>query len=161
MTPARRPALLDPESTAGPAFRQAGGPHEDERPIVAAVEPRTAHVAADTAARLARALRVPLVFVYVRERPRAILGTPRYQRQLTEGLVRGRKTLDTALAAANRHGVMSYGEILEGNAARRTVEFARAREAQLLVVGRRRRRNAVPRVSSQGPVEAVRLRPVE
>jgi nucleotide-binding universal stress UspA family protein len=35
---------------------------------------------------------------------------------------------------------MPYGEILEGDAATRIVEFAQARNARLLVVGQRRRR---------------------
>ena len=160
-TPARRPAVFDPEFAVGLDLHETGGPYEAERPIVAAVEPRTACIAADTAARLARELGAPLVFVYVRERPPAILGSPQYQRRLTEDLVRGRKTLDSALAAASRHGVTSYGEILEGNAARRVVELARARKAQLLVVGRRRRRfrpSVVRRMirSSEQPVLVAR-----
>jgi nucleotide-binding universal stress UspA family protein len=106
---------------------------------VAAVEPRTARVVGETAARLARELGVPLIFVTVRARPPAILGDRYYQRRLTRDLFRSRKTLDTALAAASRHGVMSSGEILEGDAATRIVEFARARQIQLLVVGQRRR----------------------
>jgi nucleotide-binding universal stress UspA family protein len=160
--PARQPALFNPESTVWLALHDTGGPYEGERPIVAAVEPRTAHAAADTAARLARELHAPLVFIYVRERPPAILGTPQYQRRLTEDMVRGRKTLDTALAAASRHGVMSYGEILEGNAATRIVEFARTRQAQLLIVGQRRRRfrpsivRRVIRSSAQPVVVAVK-----
>jgi nucleotide-binding universal stress UspA family protein len=160
--PARQTALFDPESTVGLALHETGGPYEGERPIVAAVEPRTAHLAADTAACLARELDAPLVFIYVRERPPAILGTPQYQRRLTEDMVRGRKTLDTALAAASRHGVMSYGEILEGNAATRIVEFARTRQAQLLIVGQRRRRfrpsivRRVIRSSAQPVVVAVK-----
>jgi nucleotide-binding universal stress UspA family protein len=109
-------------------------------PIVAAVEPGTAHATAATAGRLARELGAPLVFIFVRPHPQAILGAPYYQRQLTRDLLRGRQTLDTALAAARRHGVMPYGEILEGDTATEVVEFARARNARLLVVGQRRRR---------------------
>jgi nucleotide-binding universal stress UspA family protein len=108
-------------------------------PIVAAVEPQTANVTADTAARLARELDAPLVFVTVRPSPPAVLGSPYYQRRLTRELFRSRKALDAALAAASRHGVMSYGEIVEGDAATGIVEFARARGARLLVVGARRR----------------------
>jgi nucleotide-binding universal stress UspA family protein len=140
--PARRQRPFNPERTAHPRLRlrHARDLYASEDPIVAAVEPRTAHVTADTAARLARELGVPLVFVSVRPRPPAILGDPFYQRRLTRGLFRGRQALDAALAAASRHGVMSYGEILEGDAATRIVEFATARHARLLVVGRRRRR---------------------
>jgi nucleotide-binding universal stress UspA family protein len=153
----------DRESAFGLEQHDAHGLHESEGSIVAAVEPRMAHVTADTAARLARELGAPLVFIYVRERPPAILGSPNYQRRLTEDLVRGRRTLDTALAAARRHGVMSYGEIVEGDPATRIVEFANARKAQLLVVGPRRRRfwpsvlRRVIRSSEQPVVVAVRL----
>lgn len=115
-------------------------------PIVAAIEPQTAHVTADTAARLARELGAPLVFVTVRPRLPAVLGSPYYERRLTRDLFRSRKALDAALAAASRHGVLSYGEIVEGDAAKEIVAFATARNAQLLVVGRRRRR-LVPSVS--------------
>jgi len=108
--------------------------------IVAAVEPRTARAVGETAAQLARELGAQLVFVTVRPRQPAILGHPYYQRLLTRGLFRGRKALDTAIAAASRHGVMSSGEILEGASASRIVEFARARRASLIVIGQRRRR---------------------
>jgi nucleotide-binding universal stress UspA family protein len=124
----------------------ARGVDTDAAPIVAAVEPQTAIATADTAARLARELGAPVVFVTVRPPLPAVLGEPYYQRRLTRDLFRSRKTLDAALAAANRHGVMSNGEIVEGHAATEIVDFARARNAQLLVVGRRRRR-LVPSVS--------------
>ena len=115
-------------------------------PIVAAVEPQTADVTADTAARLARKLDAPLVFVTVRPSPRGLLGSPYYERRLTRDLFHSRKALDAALVAASRHGVMSYGEIVEGDVATEIVEFARTRGAQLLVVGARRRR-LMPSVS--------------
>jgi nucleotide-binding universal stress UspA family protein len=117
-------------------------------PIVAAVEPQTARVTADTAASLARELGAPLVFVTVRPRPPAALGNPFYQRRLNRDFVRSRKALDAALAAASRHGVMAHGEIVEGDAATEIVRFARARDAQLLVVGTRRRR-LLPSVSQR------------
>lgn len=116
------------------------------QPIVAAVEPQTARATADAAAKLARELGAPLIFVTVRPRLPAALGNPYYERRLTRDLFRGRKALDAALAAARSRGVMSYGEILEGDAATEIVELAKARNAQLLVVGGRRRR-LVPSVS--------------
>lgn len=50
-------------------------------------------------------------------------------------MLRSRKSLDAALAAASRHGVMSHGEILEGGGATEIAELARARNARVLVVG--------------------------
>jgi nucleotide-binding universal stress UspA family protein len=133
----RQQRLFEPVVRLGP--QDATDPYASP-PIVAAVEPSTAHGTADTAGRLARELGAPLVFAFVRPRPWAILGAPYYQRQLTRDLLRGRQTLDTALAAAKRHGVMPYGEILEGDTATGVVGFAKARNARLLVVGQRRRR---------------------
>lgn len=134
--PTRQRRLSEPT----PHFDVALQGSESKRPIVAAIEPRTVGVTAHTAVSLARELGAPLVFIYVRARPPAILGAPFYQRRLTKDLVRGRKTLDAALAAASRQSVSAYGEILEGNAATRIFEFARARNARVLVVGKRRRR---------------------
>lgn len=142
--PNRQP--VEPASAPIARRRSARDLDTSAAPIVAAVEPQTAHVTADTAARLARALGVPLVFVTVRPPLPAVLGEPYYQRRLTRDLFRCRKALDAAIAAASRHGVMSYGEIVEGDAATEIVEFAKARNAQLLVVGARRRR-LVPSVS--------------
>jgi hypothetical protein len=108
-------------------------------PVVAVVEPRTARSAAAAAVPLARDADAAVVFVAVRPRPRAILGTPYYERRLTRALNRARTAIDTALAEAHRHGVTAYGEILEGDVAKRSAEFATARGARLLVVDRAHR----------------------
>jgi nucleotide-binding universal stress UspA family protein len=129
-----------PKLAIKPELRHAPDLYSRKAPIVAAVEPQTARTTAEVAARLAHNLGAPLVFVTVRPRPSAMRGDPYYQRRLTRDLFRGRKTLDTALAAASGYGVMPYGEILEGDAATRIVDFARAQDARLVVVGRRRRR---------------------
>ncbi len=132
-----------PPATAGTGSdgaRATWGRNTDAAPIVAAVELETADATADAAAKLAGEFGAPLIFVTVRPRPPAVLGNPYYQRRLTRDLFRSRKALDAALAAATRHGVMSYGEILEGRAASEILEFAAARKARLLVVGARRRR---------------------
>lgn len=105
-------------------------------PVVAAVEPHAASATADVAARLARELGTTLAFVSVRPRLPADPGGAYGERQLTRDLVRSRKVLDTAIAAAHRQGVMSYGEIVEGDPATKIVEFAAARNAPVLVVGR-------------------------
>jgi nucleotide-binding universal stress UspA family protein len=145
---ARRRQPLEAVSARTARRRSAGYLNTGAAPIVAAVEPQTAHVTADTAARLARELGAPLVFVTVRPPLPAVLGEPYYQRRLTRDLFRSRKALDTALAAASRHGVMSYGDIVEGDPATEIVAFASARNAQLLVVGTRHRRLA-PSVSQR------------
>ncbi|MGH3113954.1 MAG: universal stress protein [Gaiellaceae bacterium] len=110
-------------------------------PVVAAVDGSGASTAAlDTAVRLAAEMNAPLVFVYVRRGPAGFLGTPVYQRRLTAAMARARHVLGRALRAAARAGVAAEGEILEGVPRRRILEFARARGARLVVIGRRRRK---------------------
>lgn len=107
-------------------------------PVVAAVEAPTAPATADRAAQLARELGAPLAFVSVRPGP-AVSESGRERHRTTEELVLRRKALDTAIAAASSHGVMSSGEIVEGDPATQIVEFAATRNAHALVVGPRRR----------------------
>jgi nucleotide-binding universal stress UspA family protein len=109
-------------------------------PIVAAVDDTPAATAvAEVAVGLARDLRSPVVFVYVRRGPSAALGEPYHQRRLDAEMRVGRMALDKALAIAKRANVRATGEELAGRAARRVVEFAQMREARLVVLGMRRR----------------------
>jgi nucleotide-binding universal stress UspA family protein len=113
----------------------------DAAPILVAVDnTRAAVAAAEAAVRLARDLAAPLVFVYVRRGPSSALGKPYYQRRLDREMRAGRHALDGALAIAERAGVPSTGEEIDGNPARRVVELARLRGARLVVLGSRRRR---------------------
>ena len=113
----------------------------DAAPIVVAVDnSRAAAAAVRAAARLARELTAPLVFVYVRRGPSSALGEPYYQRRLDAEMRAGGRALDDALAVAQRAGVPATGEQLAGNPARRVVEFARLRGARLVVLGSRRSR---------------------
>ena len=126
-------------------------------PVVAAVEPDTAPETADAAARLARELGAPLAFVSVRP---SLPSPPRSacdERRATRDLFRSRKALDSAIAAAARHGVMSYGEIVEGDPSTQIVEFAASRNTPVLVVGKRAH-PPEPSVSRQ--VIALSARPV-
>ncbi len=110
-------------------------------PIVAAVDGSAASKAAvETAVRLGAEMKAPVVFVYVRRSPAGFLGKPVYQRRLTAAMARARRVLDRAVQAATRAGVAAEGEILEGAPHSRILEFARARGARLVVVGRRRRK---------------------
>jgi nucleotide-binding universal stress UspA family protein len=122
-------------------------------PIVVAVEASPAsHAAAEEAAILAFDLEAPLVFIYARRGPPGFLGTPFYQRRLTRDLERARRVLDQALRVAQLAGVEAEAEILEGSPRRRILDFARARDAQLVVVGSRRRRlgRSVSRAVARG-----------
>jgi nucleotide-binding universal stress UspA family protein len=119
----------------------SASPSVAKAPIIAAVDGSSASRAAvDTAVRLARELVAPIVFVYVRRGPRAVWGSPVYQRRLTAEMTRARRVLTTALTAAGRAGVDAEGEILEGKPRQRILELADDRAAQLVVVGTRGRR---------------------
>ena len=133
--PAARGAPTARRDTHHPFERSSG------QPIVAAVDGSAAATGAvKTAARMARELAAPLVLVYVRRGPSWALGTPYYQQRLDDEMGSARWALGAAKAAARRAGVEAEGEILEGDPARRVVEFARDRAARLLVLGSPRRR---------------------
>ena len=117
-------------------------------PIVVAVDQSPASRAAIAeAVSLGRELDAPLVFAYVRRGPAAFFGEPVYQERLTRAMARARKVLDRAVDVAARAGVHAEGTILEGPPRKRISEFARERNARLVVVGSRKRRLG-PSVSS-------------
>lgn len=127
--------------------------HTSVAPIVAAVDGSPAStVAVETAVSLAGELDAPIVFVYVRRGPVGFLGAPVYQRRLTAEMARGRRVLDEALETAAAAGVDAEGEIIEGAPRRRISEFARDRNARLVVVGSRPRK--VGRSVSRGVAHA-------
>jgi nucleotide-binding universal stress UspA family protein len=112
------------------------------KPIVCGVDgySTAGRAAIGEAVRLARELDAPLVFVHVRRGPAGIFGAPVYQRRLTKATARARRVLARALDAAAGAGIHAEAEILEGSPRRRIAEFARDRDARLIVVGSRKRR---------------------
>ena len=110
------------------------------QPVVVAVDDsRASDAAVRDGVRVAGELAAPVVFVYVRRGPSAALGEPYYQRRLDAAMRIGDRTIAVGIAAARRAGVPATGEQLHGTPARRLAEFARLRDAQLIVVGARRR----------------------
>jgi nucleotide-binding universal stress UspA family protein len=77
--------------------------------------------------------------VYVRHAPLPIVGDPFYERALSKELHRGRDVLAEARLFAADAGVTAETELLEGDAAEQILELARARGAELIVVGSRGR----------------------
>ena len=132
----------------------SGGDHAaNVSPIVAAVDSSAASRAAiGEAVRLGGELEAPIVFVCVRRGPASFFGTPSYQRRLTKETARARRVLDRALAVAASADVHAEGEILEGSPTRRIAEFARDRNARLVVIGTRKRK--LGRSVSTGVVRA-------
>lgn len=110
------------------------------QPVVVAVDDSPATEAAvRDGVRVAGELAAPVVFVYVRRGPSAALGEPYYQRRLDAEMRIGDRAIAAGIAAARNAGVPASGEQLHGMPARRLEEFARLRDAQLIVVGARRR----------------------
>jgi len=121
----------------------AAAPKDDgptSRPVIAAVDGSAAGRAATAEAiSAARELRATVVLVHVRRAPLSVWGRPSYERRLERSLRRGREALAEAAAQAKAAGVETQTEILEGRPARRIAEFARARDAQMVILGPRRR----------------------
>lgn len=151
--PAARVRMHRRSATAPPAGATPA------RPVVAAVDGSAAgRAVTEEAAVRARELGAPLVLVHVRRGPSAVWGRPFYQRRLERALRRGRAALAAAAAQARAAGVEPQIEILEGPPARRIAELARSRDAQLVVVGPRRRRavGSVVRSVAAGGVPVAR-----
>ena len=110
------------------------------QPVVVAVDDsRASDAAVRDGVRVAGELAAPVVFVYVRRGPSAALGEPYYQRRIDAAMRIGDRAIAVGIAAARRAGVPATGEQLHGAPARRLEEFARLRDAHLIVVGARRR----------------------
>ena len=132
---ARRPPALRTHLHERPTASQEAA-LRPPRPIVVAVDGSAEGEAATAEAiASARELGAPVVIVYVRRGPWTIWGRPFYQRRLERSLRTAREALAAAAAQATAAGVEVQTEILEGRPARRIAEFARDRDAQLVVVG--------------------------
>ena len=134
----RRP--LDFAPSGAEAFRPAPAQPEAAPIVVAVDNSRAAAAGVRAGVRLAKDLAAPVVFVYVRRGPSSALGEPYYQRRLDAEMASGHRALTDALAVAEEAGVPATGEQLAGDPARRVVEFARLRAAQLVVLGSHQRR---------------------
>jgi nucleotide-binding universal stress UspA family protein len=115
-------------------MEQAAG---DREPIVIATDgSEGAQAAVGAGARVARTLGTKAVLVYVRP-ALGPLGDPYYQEKLSEQMAHARAAVDRASELLSEAAVEVEEEILEGSAADRIVELARARDAPLIVVGSR------------------------
>jgi nucleotide-binding universal stress UspA family protein len=152
--------LLERRDTLAPA---PAGATETGGPVVAAVDGTApSRAAARAAARLARAVAAPLVLVYVRTGPPAWLGKPYFQKRLESELGDARTALADARAVAEDEGARAEVVVLEGGSpARRVVEFANDRGAQVVTVGarqRRLRRSFTRRLLRQAPMPVLTVR---
>jgi nucleotide-binding universal stress UspA family protein len=88
---------------------------------------------------LARSARAFATVVYVRHAPLPIVGDPFYGRALSKELHRGRDVLTEARLYAAAYAIVPETDLLEGDPAEQILELARARGADLIVVGSRGR----------------------
>ena len=100
-----------------------------------------------------------VTFVTVRSQVSGLFGDPLYQRHLTHQLAHARAALVPAEAEAERMGVDSESEILEGDPVERIVEAARTWAADLVVVGSRGHGAVTSAVIGSVSREVVRLSP--
>ncbi|MGZ6728286.1 MAG: universal stress protein [Gaiellaceae bacterium] len=98
-----------------------------------------AREALDTGLALARESGATVTLTYVRHKPLPVLGDPYYQRSLSQELLRARAVLADAASVAAEQGIEADTEVLEGDPARGVLDLARARNADLIVVGSRGR----------------------
>jgi nucleotide-binding universal stress UspA family protein len=88
---------------------------------------------------MAKHLAASVTLVAVAKPPLPILGEPYYQRTLSAELSRARAAVDAAVALADERHVPHDEAILEGEPAEMVLTAARARNADLIVVGSRGR----------------------
>ena len=93
--------------------------------------------ALEEAIELAAAAGARLTVVYVRHVPPPVLGEPFYQRSLSAELCHANEAMALATGLAHTAGVEADAEVLEGDPAKRILEVARLRDADLIVVGSR------------------------
>ena len=86
---------------------------------------------------LAAQLEADVSVVYVRHAPAPFLGAPYYQDVLTDEAEHARGVIAEAKLCATRYAVDPDYEVLEGDPAEAVVAFAKARDADLIVVGSR------------------------
>jgi nucleotide-binding universal stress UspA family protein len=93
--------------------------------------------ALDQGLSLAAEVGAQALVVYVRQTPSSFLGTPHYQEAITEEARHTRWVIAEAKLCASRYDVGAEYEIVEGDTVEAILEFARARDADLIVVGSR------------------------
>ncbi len=114
-------------------------------------------------------LKAAVTFVSVYSAPSSMLGSPHYERELSEERAPARDAVEEGLAAAAKQGVEADFEIVEGDPAEELLRLARSRGADLVVVGSRglgvlagALLGSVSRAvlhGADGPVLVVRTRP--
>ncbi|HEX2291956.1 MAG TPA: universal stress protein [Gaiellaceae bacterium] len=108
------------------------------RRIVIATDGSTgAREALEQGFELAAEVGAEVAVAFVRHAPAGFLGAPYYQDVVTEEAQHARGVIADAKLYAMRYEVEPDYEVLEGDPAQAVIDFAQAREADLIVVGSR------------------------
>lgn len=86
---------------------------------------------------LAAALGADVSVVHVRHTPSTVLGTPYYESGVVDSSHHAEAVIADARLHAMRYGIDADYEVIGGDPATSIVEFARARDADLIVIGSR------------------------
>ena len=96
-----------------------------------------AREALETGFELASGLGADVSVVYVRHAPARFLGAPYYQDVVTDEAKHARGVIADAKLYASRYDIEPAYEVLEGEPAGSLLDFAEARDADMIVVGSR------------------------
>jgi nucleotide-binding universal stress UspA family protein len=86
---------------------------------------------------LAAAIGADVAVVHVKQAPSAVLGTPYYDNVVVEASRNAEAIIADARLDASRYDIEADYEVVTGDPAAAIVDFARARDAYLIVVGSR------------------------
>lgn len=98
-----------------------------------------AAVAVEEGVWLAKMLGAKAILAAVARSPLPVLGDPYYQRALTADLAKAWAAIAAAIPVAEERHVLYETEVVEGSPAEAILELARARAADMIVVGSRGR----------------------
>jgi nucleotide-binding universal stress UspA family protein len=110
-----------------------------KRTVIATDGSSEAREAVEYGLDLARSSHASATVVYVRRATGPCVGDRFYQHEMSEGLRRGEDAGDHAMRVAAELGVETDVFILEGDPAALIIEFARLKDADLIVLGSRNR----------------------
>jgi nucleotide-binding universal stress UspA family protein len=86
---------------------------------------------------LAEAVGADVAVIHVKQTPSTVLGTPYYENMVVEASRHAAAVLGDARLHGSRYGVEAEHEVVAGDPAAAIVDFARARDADVIVVGSR------------------------
>lgn len=108
-----------------------------KRLLIATDGSPASEAAVEQGLQLAHELGAAVMFVHVKPSPPTLLGKPHYRRKLQVENAEARDVLERAMSQADQRGVAADWELLEGDPGKEILRLAKARGADLIVVGSR------------------------